>query len=432
MFAHSTDANLSEKALFEELNSEEVEEPLSNFEYTAIPRFLPNDALLKLSQNVEPVTTFRANQIDRDLRKNWDIFYKRNGTRFFKDRHWPIDDISRLIDGYCQNCGLNDSTNIPIRFLELGCGVGNLLFPLLESHLYHRPSIHFFACDFSPRAIDIVRTNPLFLQVSSIHAHDITPPTTEITSPTPTARCRAFVCNIATDDLASIMSSQLGPTTVPSSAPTAPTPDTPTPSATIPGTEQLDQPSRPGASANGSPSDCDFAGVDLATLVFVLSALPPSAMRGALANAYRSLRPGGLLLVRDYALHDIAQLRLHRRHHWLPDRDADSSRAADMRTPNAAAPLPLHSVSASTAGVAVGSGPESESESSPPAATSSSCSLPANQHADDNSYIISFSQLISSNLFKFYLLCNRLFYCREQSKSNSRIDYYLLFSIGLN
>lgn len=72
------------------------------------------------------------------------------------------------------------------------------------------------------------------------------------------------------------------------------------------------------AAANGSAhSECDgssgspLAGLhaDSLLLVFTLSALPPEAHGAALAHAFAALRPGGLLLFRDYGLYDMAQLR---------------------------------------------------------------------------------------------------------------------------
>jgi methyltransferase-like protein 6 len=39
--------------------------------------------------------------------------------------------------------------------LELGCGVGNLVFPLLEAN----PSLIIYACDFSKRAIEFLKVN---------------------------------------------------------------------------------------------------------------------------------------------------------------------------------------------------------------------------------------------------------------------------------
>lgn len=37
-------------------------------------------------QNSRIVTEFKAKQLEEQAARNWDCFYKRNGTRFFKDR----------------------------------------------------------------------------------------------------------------------------------------------------------------------------------------------------------------------------------------------------------------------------------------------------------------------------------------------------------
>ena len=39
--------------------------------------------------------------------------------------------------------------------LEVGCGVGNFIFPLLEEDR----NIYFYACDFSPRAVQFVKVS---------------------------------------------------------------------------------------------------------------------------------------------------------------------------------------------------------------------------------------------------------------------------------
>lgn len=38
---------------------------------------------------------------------------------------------------------------------EVGCGVGNFMFPLLEEE----ENIYFYACDFSKRAVDMVKVS---------------------------------------------------------------------------------------------------------------------------------------------------------------------------------------------------------------------------------------------------------------------------------
>ncbi|KAG1874381.1 S-adenosyl-L-methionine-dependent methyltransferase [Suillus subluteus] len=49
--------------------------------------------------------------------------------------------------------------------------------------------------------------------------------------------------------------------------------------------------------------------VDIIILVFVLSALHPDEWGKAIANIHKMLKPGGLVLFRDYGRHDLTQLR---------------------------------------------------------------------------------------------------------------------------
>ncbi len=42
-----------------------------------------------------------------------------------------------------------------LTILEVGCGVGNFLFPLISDDM----NIFFYACDFSPRAIAFVKVS---------------------------------------------------------------------------------------------------------------------------------------------------------------------------------------------------------------------------------------------------------------------------------
>lgn len=79
-----------------------------------------------------------------------DIFYKNNKTNFFKDRQWCDREFDILSEG--TNSG-DITIRLELKCLEVGCGVGNFLFPTLEKteHLF------IYACDFSKRAIDLVK-----------------------------------------------------------------------------------------------------------------------------------------------------------------------------------------------------------------------------------------------------------------------------------
>lgn len=59
--------------------------------------------------------------------------------------------------------------------LEVGCGVGNAVFPMLEDY----PGLFVYCCDFSPRAVGLVQANEDY----------------------DTARCKAFQCDLTSDDL---------------------------------------------------------------------------------------------------------------------------------------------------------------------------------------------------------------------------------------
>lgn len=74
--------------------------------------------------------------------KNWDMFYKRNTVNFFKDRHWLDAEFPALLSQ-------QDSVG-----MEVGCGVGNLVFPALERN----ETSKLFACDFSANAIAFVKS----------------------------------------------------------------------------------------------------------------------------------------------------------------------------------------------------------------------------------------------------------------------------------
>lgn len=107
-----------------------------------------------------------------------DIKYCFSFTRFFKDRHWlftefpelaPTDvkrdtkrslrDLPESENAIDKSVTINEEAS-SLQILEIGCGVGNTIFPLL---LYNNdPNLFVYCCDFSSTAIDILKENPAY------------------------------------------------------------------------------------------------------------------------------------------------------------------------------------------------------------------------------------------------------------------------------
>ncbi|KAK6236712.1 hypothetical protein SCA6_012049 [Theobroma cacao] len=119
------------------------------------------------------VSPFWRDKYERDAKKYWDQFYRRHQDRFFKDRHY----LDKEWDQYFSGSGRKV-------ILEVGCGAGNAVFPLIATY----PDVFVHACDFSPRAVNLVKAHKEFTET----------------------RVSAFVCDLTTDDL----SKQISPASV--------------------------------------------------------------------------------------------------------------------------------------------------------------------------------------------------------------------------
>jgi tRNAThr (cytosine32-N3)-methyltransferase len=98
---------------------------------------------------------------DREAARFWNEFYAKNDNKFFKDRHWLDIEFPEIFR--------DREPGQKINILEVGCGAGNTVFPLLEAR--KSENMFVYACDFSSTAIDVVKASPLY----------------------DTARCEAFV-----------------------------------------------------------------------------------------------------------------------------------------------------------------------------------------------------------------------------------------------
>lgn len=179
-----------------------------------------------------------VNHVDNVLdasSEQWDSFYRRNATSFFKDRHYLQRDYPTLF------ARLPSST----RFLECGCGAGNTIWPLLQAHAEW--TAHAFDC--SETAVRLVREK-------------------QEADPGLRGRVDAFVWD---------------------------------PCAEM-------------ARGGPLPHPAGVFGMNLVVMMFFLSALPSEeGARHMFRVAWDSLAPGGFLLVRDYGVYDMTQLRFARK-----------------------------------------------------------------------------------------------------------------------
>ena len=80
------------------------------------PRELTEQEVEKLSKDTQLVSEFKNKRFEIDAKKNWDLFYRRNKTNFFKDRYWTFREFEEL-----------NNTSEKKSLLEIGCGVGNFM-----------------------------------------------------------------------------------------------------------------------------------------------------------------------------------------------------------------------------------------------------------------------------------------------------------------
>ena len=173
----------------------------------------------------------------------WDRFYSNHGNRFFKDRHYFEKAFPEEFPPLTTGLSSNNFDLQPRTLVEIGCGVGNAILPLLEVGESEGNWDVIHGLDISKEAIEILRQDPRFI------AFNRNGPITR--------KVYGHVCDVSRE----------------------------------------------------FPSIC-LGMSNVTTLIFCLSAIDPSMHVRAVMSAVDSLKPGGVLVFRDYGRYDEAQMKL--------------------------------------------------------------------------------------------------------------------------
>ena len=205
-----------------------------------------NLAKCRISRPLPMVGNDRASLSSSSEALSWDIFYQTHETKFFKDRHYLAKSFPEEFGEHNGTTTDNGCTDKGKTIVEIGCGVGNAILPLLEKdNKDGSPQwsiVH--GLDISPEAIRLLQNDSRFIAFNShkIRGQGV----------------YGHVCDIAKEPL--------------------------------------------------PPSCVDAA--DVTSMLFCLSAIDPIMHPTAVMTAAGSLKGGGTLVFRDYGRYDEAQMKL--------------------------------------------------------------------------------------------------------------------------
>ncbi|KAI9829473.1 MAG: hypothetical protein M1819_006293 [Sarea resinae] len=106
-------------------------------------------------QRDSPVSDFDKYRFNSEPAKWWNLFYKNNTSNFFKNRKWLQQEFPILAT-------VTQPESPPTTLLEVGAGAGNTAFPILAHN--KNPNLKIHACDFSKKAVELIRANEQYNQ----------------------------------------------------------------------------------------------------------------------------------------------------------------------------------------------------------------------------------------------------------------------------
>ncbi|XP_061352277.1 uncharacterized protein LOC133297197 isoform X2 [Gastrolobium bilobum] len=179
----------------------------------------------------------------------WKQFHIRHASgKFFKERRYLLKEFPELLS--CPPYS---------KLLEVGCGNGSTVLPILRAN----KDVIIYACDCSNETLERAKEFISATTVASL-MH----------------RFHTFCCDLSTDGFPNWL-------------------------ACNPCQDKFLQ------KHPYSSEECDscVGGVDFVTMIFTLSAVPLERMPRSITECFTVLKPGGMVLFRDYGLYDMTMLR---------------------------------------------------------------------------------------------------------------------------
>ncbi|XVF57167.1 hypothetical protein PTKIN_Ptkin06aG0182500 [Pterospermum kingtungense] len=234
------------------LGAEASEYHSKDFDWETLRQEIENDP--SLNYHILPfVSPQPEEQHSKDPIKAWQNFHVQHFTgRFFKERRYLLKEFPELVS-CADGC----------KVLEIGCGNGSTALPILRGN----EKIILYACDCSNETLERAKE---FIAASNIASVE--------------HRLHPFYCDFARTGFPKWLACDYCREKI-----------SPRDQYCLSDAHKTD-------SWSMEERSCCVGGVDFVTLIFTLSAVPLQTMPTAIRECFSVLKPGGMLLFRDYGI----------------------------------------------------------------------------------------------------------------------------------
>ncbi|KAJ4719708.1 Methyltransferase-like protein [Melia azedarach] len=244
------------------LAAEAEEYHSKDFEWETLKQQIENEP--SLQYHLLPFHPSQGEEGPENDSDAWKRFHSRHSSgKFFKERRYLLKEFPELV-----SCGESS------KLLEVGCGNGSTVLPILRGN----ENIIVYACDCSSDILE--RANEYVDAADIASVKD---------------RFHPFYCDFCTTGLPEWLACSSCQENFPQRQRDC--------------FSDIEEKKRTHLTCLLRESGCCIGGMDFITLIFTLSAVPLERMPTAITECYSVLKPGGLLLFRDYGLYDMTMLR---------------------------------------------------------------------------------------------------------------------------